>query len=315
MNCKRCGAVVFSSASFCEDCGAPVAAGQDVSGNPVTADVVMPVPRKEPAVTVTSSAAAASGTAAAASGAAASGAAAAARPAVLPGTEIRLGDGEVVWRQYQAVRLRNRRRGQGILYVTDSRVVFYAWARGMGTRPGSALIQQVKLEDVSGFSAYISRRVSVFLMLLAAVFSTATVTAVLASKGTAAVILAILAVASILTLFTDAAQRGNAGVTIHSREAATSPVAFGGIGVRSALLQALFAVALFFIFPPLLLLRILLRSYTAFDVASGRPGDDSAAIIAELGALIMDLQTRGTFAGEHWGVQQPQDPSRVHGVS
>jgi hypothetical protein len=308
MNCKRCGGVVVPSASFCEDCGAPVGARQEASGDTRTVDVAMPVPVEVRAASATQFASAAGEAAATA------GPAVAAGPAVLPGTQIRLGDGEVVWRRYQAVRLRSRRRGQGTLYVTDARVVFYAWTKGTGKRLGSELIQQVKLEDISGFSAYVSRRVSIVLMLLAAAFSVATLVTLLTLLIPLVVLFLILAVVCIAALFTDAAQRGSAGVIIQSREAAASAVAFGGFGARNSLQDAFVSVALFFIFPPLLLFRLILRSYTAFDVTRGRPGDDSGAIIAELGALVMDLQTRGTFAGEHWGVQQGEDQLQVRGV-
>jgi hypothetical protein len=302
MNCKRCGGVLVPSASFCEDCGAPVGARHGASGDPRTVDIAMPAPAEVRAV------------AAAPLANAAGEAATAAGPAVLPETQIRLGDGEVVWRQYRAVRLRNRRRGQGTLYVTDARIVFYAWTKGMSRRRGSELIQQVKLADISGFSAYVTRRVSIFLMLLAAGFSMATVVTLLTLVLPLAIFFLILAAVCIAALFTDAAQRGTAGVEIHARQASTSPVDFGGFGGRNSMLDAFINVGLFLIFPPLLLFRLIFRSYTAFDVTRGRPGNDSGAIIAELGALIMDLQTRGTFAGEHWGVKQ-EDQLQVRGVS
>lgn len=309
MNCKRCGGVVVPPASFCEDCGAPVGAGKVAPGDARAADVATPIPVEAQAGSATQFASAAGGVAATA------GPAVAAGPAVLPGTQIRLGVGEVVWRRYRAVRLRNRRRGQGTLYVTDARIVFYAWTKGRTARLGSELIQQVKLEDISGFSAYVTRRVSFVLMLLAAGFSLATLVSLLAGKITLMIIFLIFTVALVAALFTDEAQRGTAGVEIHSREAATSAVEFGGIGGRNPMLDGLINVALFLVFPPLLIFRLILRSYTAFDVTRGRPGDDSGAIIAELGALIMDLQTRGTFAGEHWGVQQSEDQLQVRGVS
>ena len=307
MNCKRCGGVLVPSASFCEDCGAPVGVRQETSGDQRAVDVAVPEPVEVRAAA--SFADAPNGPAAAA------GRDVAPASAVLPGTQIRLSDGEVVWRRYRAVRLRSRRRGQGTLFVTDSRVVFYAWTKGTGSRPGSELIQQVKLEDISGFSAYVSRRVSLFLMLLAAAFSFATLVTLLTLLIPLMVFFLILTAVCIAALFTDAAQRGSAGVIIQSRDASTSAVEFGGIGARNALADAFLNVALFLIFPPLLLVRLILRSYTAFDVKRGRPGDDSGAIIAEFGALIMDLQTRGTFAGEHWGVQQGEDQLQVRGVS
>ena len=45
---------------------------------------------------------------------------------------------------------------------------------------------------------------------------------------------------------------------------------------------------------------IFLRAQTAFDVIFGRPGQDSDRLITELGALILDLQTRGQLAADYW---------------
>jgi hypothetical protein len=236
-------------------------------------------------------------------------------PTVLPGTPIRLSDGERIWREYRAVRLRSRRRGQGTIFVTDSRVVFYAWTKGMRSSLGSELIQQVKLEDISGFSAHVSRRLSIFLMLLAAAFSIATLVTLVAVLIPLTIIFLILAGVCIAALFTEAAQRGSAGVVIQSRHTGESAVEFGGLGGRSPLVEAFLNVALFLAFPPLLLFRLIFRSYTVFDVKRGRPDYDSAAIIAEFGALILDIQTRGAFAAEHWGVQLAGNQLPAHGVS
>jgi hypothetical protein len=62
-------------------------------------------------------------------------------------------------------------------------------------------------------------------------------------------------------------------------------------------------------------LQMLLQSSTVDDVLRGQPGDDSDVVIAEMGALIMDLQTRGAFAAAHYGVQQGEGPSPVRGVN
>ena len=66
--------------------------------------------------------------------------------------------------------MRDRAHGEGILYVTDSRVVFYAKAKGRGTQRGSTLIQQTNVADVTGMTAYVSRRVSLAPFFLTSVF-------------------------------------------------------------------------------------------------------------------------------------------------
>jgi hypothetical protein len=43
--------------------------------------------------------------------------------------------------------------------------------------------------------------------------------------------------------------------------------------------------------------------FSADDVLDeGMPGVDSDKLIAELGALIFDLQSRGNLADTHWGI-------------
>jgi hypothetical protein len=226
---------------------------------------------------------------------------------VLPDSPIQLGHGEVLWRQYEAVRLRNRRRGIGTLYVTDARVVFYAWATGRGPQGRSHLVQQIKLEDVRGFSAYVTNRLSTFLLLFTIWFGLLTLGTLFSLLLPLTLLFAILTGVCFALLFTDWAQRGYAGVTLQARHVSDSAVSFGG-GPRNSLFLTLL------LSPLLVFVHLFLRSYTAVDVLVGKPGKDSEAIISELGALIMDLQTQGSFASQHWGVDGGgQAPSRALG--
>jgi len=288
VNCNRCGSLVGASDGFCGECGAPIESALPGTGKvgtrPETAtsdlvDVEVPAPRQASSVLAAGPAGAADAPA-----------------GVLPGSPIRLGDGEVVWRQYRAIRLRNRRRGQGTLYVTDARIVFFAWAKGRGAQRISSLVQQVKLEDVSGLAVYVSRRLSTFLLLLGTFFALATIGALVSRELPLTLLFAFFTVICVAALFSEWAEKGQAGVTIHSREADNSPVQFGGAGPRHPVLDKVLSV----IFLPL---QLILRSWTIRDVLGGRPGDDSDLMIAEMGALVMDLQTRGTFAAGHYGVE------------
>ena len=269
MKCQRCGALIVAQSSFCENCGTPV----EPSG-PLPL-----VPAPSPGV-------AAPGT-----------------RGVLPDSPIQLGHGEVLWRQYEAVRLRSRRRGIGTLYVTDARVVFYAWATGRGPQGRSHLVQQIKLEDVRGFSAYVTNRLSTLLLLFTIWFGLLTLGTLFSLLLPLTLLFAILTGVCFALLFTDWAKRGYAGVTLQARHVSDSAVTFGGGPRNSPFLTLLLWPVLVF-----------LRSYTAVDVLVGKPGKDSEAIISELGALIMDLQTQGSFAGQHWGVDGGgQAPSRALG--
>ena len=215
------------------------------------------------------------------------------RATCLPGSPVRLGDGEVLWKQYRAVQLRGHSGGEGTLYVTDSRVVFYARARGRGTQRESALVQQTKLEDISGLAAYVSHRLSLG-WLIATVFSgLIALVAVLAHQPLWIVVWLVIFALCLVALLGNGAKRGSAGVIIHARATMASPIGFGHFGTQRGP-----SVLRLFWMPFLLLFR----AYTAFDVTLGAPGEDSNKVIAELGALVMDLQTRGTLAEGHWGV-------------
>jgi ribosomal protein L24E len=227
---------------------------------------------------------------------------ASAGPGVLPGSPILLGYQERILRQYAAVQLRNRAHGEGILYVTDSRVVFYAKAKGRGTQRGSTLIQQTNVADITGMTAYVSRRVSLVLFFLTCVFLLFAFSSLFIVRPVA-VFWFILAVICIIALVSGAARRGSTGVIISSRDDGHSPISFGTFQTRrgfiGSLTQALGA-PFFSVF----------GIFTVFDVLDGYPGQDSSQIISELGALILDIQTRGDLAYEHYGVDRGQQSAR-----
>ena len=223
-------------------------------------------------------------------------------PAVLPGSPILLGYQERILRQYGAVQLRNRAHGEGILYVTDSRVVFYAKAKGRGTQRGSTLIQQTNVADITGMTAYVSRRVSLALFFLTCVFFLFGLSTLFVLPPVA-ILWFILAAICIIALLSGAARRGSTGVIISSRDDGHSPISFGTFHTRrgfiGSLMQALGGpfFSMFGIF-------------TVFDVLDGYPGRDSSQIISELGALILDIQTRGDLAYDHYGVDPGQQSAR-----
>ena len=206
-----------------------------------------------------------------------------------------LGDGETVWREYQVSQLRTREIGEGTLFITDARVVFYARARGRGTQRASALVQQTKLGDITGLTAYVSRRLSLAWMLIAIALGFALIGAVSGQSWKTAIVLAVLLALAALMLVRGAARRGTVGVLIHSGATQQSPISFGQFGEQ----RGAFGQLLHSLVAPIL---SLLGVYTAFDVLVGFPGQDAEQVIAELGALVFDLQSRGSLAGTHWGV-------------
>ncbi len=293
MNCYNCGAATEPAQKFCEGCGAKVTTEHSgghrrTDGQPggpggpgASPNGGSPHGQRWP------------GGPSAASPPPPTAQAVVAPPGTtLPGSPIRLGDGERVLRQYRAVQLRSRKRGEGTLYVTDARIVFFARAQGRGTQRASSLVQQTRLEDVSGLQAFVSRRTNLLLIL----FTGFTALFTLISLATGAIpfffVFLVLTVIAGAAIFGGAAQRGRAGVKIQARQAQNA-MGFGSFENQRGGLETLLTL---FIFP----LLLLLRAQNAFDVLLGRPGEDTDLLIAELGALVLDLQTRGELATDYW---------------
>jgi hypothetical protein len=275
MNCPSCGSVMLAGQRFCDACGAGVADRQtpDASSSAfVAADTLSGGPGSDlPAP----------------AGGDATG--------TLPGTPILLGDGEVLWRHYNAVQLRTREQGEGMIFVTDARVVLYARARGRGTQRPSALVQQVKLQHVTAVTALVSRRISLMLIVFTVLFGIAAIGSLASHAWLWAIILAAVTAFCAWRIAEGAAKRGTVGVAIHGGSEGV-PIAFGQ-GSRSGRIAMMMKILV-----PAWLYRMM-GVYTAVDVLNeGEPGLDSERLIAELGALIFDLQSRGNLADTHWGV-------------
>lgn len=215
------------------------------------------------------------------------------RQRTLPDAPVQLADDEVYVRKYEAVRAGGRSGGNGTLYVTNARLIFYAKARGRGTQRASELLQQTRLKDITGVAAYVSYRISLGLILLTSVFTLGLLAALVTKVLIWIIIDALVVAVCILMIVGGSGRRGGAGVTIHSASTETSPINFGSFASRHGLLRFFSPFAMLF------------RAYTAFDVAFGAPGEDSERVIAELGALILDMQDRGMDALQRWGVTEP----------
>ena len=191
-----------------------------------------------------------------------------------------------------------RQRGHGTLYVTDARVVFYAQVYPRGTQKASWIFQQTKLEDISGLSAHVSRRMSLGLVVLTLVCGLATLGTLLTLLIPLAVIFAILTVVFVIVLVRDAARRGDVGVVINSRENDNSPIAFGH-GPRHADSSTRWGACSSS--------RSRSSSVPTARVMSSRETRPTTptALLHELGALIIDLQTRGTMAYPEWNIAVP----------
>jgi hypothetical protein len=276
VNCPSCGSVIEIDQRFCDTCGATVGAPAAPPGYAQHALGGLPVTPTSPTPVY--------GVPAPSNGV-----------GTLPGTPIVLGDGEVLWRQYRAVQLRTRAQGEGTIFVTDTRVVLYARAKGRGTQRPSAMVQQTKLEHITGVTAAVSRRFSLGLLIFTIVVGLIALSLLLEKSFLFGLLLAVIAGFCAWRLAVGAANRGAVGVVIHAGSQG-SPISFGRAGHRGAIARLMKLLL------PGWLYRFL-GVFTADDVLDeGDPGVDSDQLIAELGALIFDLQTRGNLADTHWGV-------------
>jgi len=329
MNCPNCKQRIDDSSSFCDSCRADLTDGQDrnlatgtasprdtpagpvVTGPPgmgpaPAAPVPVPQTRlpEEPLGRWPSELPATGPATAPEPATKAPGPAVVAGSQVLPGSPIRLSQQERVLRQYAAVQLRSRSKGEGTLYVTDSRVIFYATAKGRGTQRGSMLMQQTNVADITGVAAYTSRRISLGLIFLTGLFALFTLSTLFVAP-LFAVIWLIATVVCVIALIGGAARHGSTGVMIFSRDNGRSPINFGTFASRRGWIGSLAQT----LGGPFL---SVFGVFTVFDVLEGHPGQDTYQIITELGALILDLQTRGDLAYEYYGIGPAQrQPSRA----
>lgn len=223
---------------------------------------------------------------------------------VIPGTSIALGDGETVWRQYWVTGFPpveilgvpiTRTDGKGTLYVTDSRLLFFATFRRRGSTRSSVLIQETQLEHVTGLSAYVSHSFSLFAVVAVALLGIAGVSGLANGSTLGGLLLLTAGIVGAMLLAQGFARRGTVGLRVSSAAAQVSPLGFGEIGdPRRGLLRALLGP-----FGPIA--TALMGPRDATDMLMALPARDAEQVIFELGALVTDLQSKGTLAETHWG--------------
>ena len=262
VQCPNCGADVDPQNAFCKACGYAMK-----TAAPVVRDVETQI--EESSVSSPSS--------------------------VISGSPIVLADGERVWREYAVTQLRRRAQGEGKLFVTDLRIIFFAVAHArLGTRRGSTLVFETKLDQVTGIAALVSRRISFFWVLMTAILGLATLFQLLGGNTVPAFVLLVLAAGAGFLVYRSIQLGGSVGLAVHSLGSQPSPISVGE--VREGARVGYFTSARSFV-------GSILGRPTAMDVAFGIPGEDAHLVVAELGALIMDLQSKGSLAAERWGVE------------
>jgi hypothetical protein len=214
------------------------------------------------------------------------------------GPPLRLGSGESIWRTYKVTRLRRAARGEGILYVTNVRVIFHGVAHPRGVRRGSALIQETRVEGITGLTVHRAERLAILVYLALAFFGLATLALLKTGPMLLAFVFALITAGIAWMVANGAGRKGTTGLLIHSSASQATPVALGHFGQATGNhlvtgWSSLFALLTRF-------LNDLLGIYDALDLLIGFQGPDAEAMVAELGALIYDLQTSGDLARGAW---------------
>jgi len=205
--------------------------------------------------------------------------------------------GETVWRAYDVTQLRSLRQGKGRLFVTSSRLIFYAQAKSRG-RP-SLLIQETQIGSITGIRTYITKKVSRILMALGILFAFGGLVSLVKGSSTGVILLLIGAgmIAYALSRF---GRMGTVTIQVYCQLASISPVSFGnawadrGGGIVRSFIRAISG--------PIGILTSLFGAQDAFDFQWGFPGPDAIQAASEIGAMVIDVQSKGTLAEAHWNV-------------
>jgi Double zinc ribbon len=309
--CPTCAASVAHGDAYCGECGGALSwtsDGQDMAvpfcancGRPLPGSAtVCPACGFEALAETTEVAVAESRTVPAAS--TASG-----RP-LIPGTPIALGDGERVWKRYRVTALPvieilgirlTRFAGEGTLFVTDSRLIFFSTFTRRRQRHRSMLIQETQLEHVTGLGAYVARSFNVFAFVVACLVGILGLAALTQGQPGFGLLLLLASGVAIAALLQGLGYAGSVGLGVQSGAMQGTAIGFGGqVGHEREprgwmrLLLGPFGRIFAFLSGPT----------NAADLLMAMPGPDAEQVIVELGALIKDLQSKGSLAGSHWDV-------------
>jgi hypothetical protein len=264
--CGHCGRALAPGASACGNCGA------DVYRDPQTAmpTAAMPGPAVAPTPVL-------------------------GRPTVASEPPLRLGMGESIWRSYKVTQLRHASRGEGTLHVTNARVIFHGVARPRGMRRGSVVMQETRVEGITGLTVHRADRVNLLLFLALVFFGLGTLLLLRTGSASLAFVFLLVTAGIGWRIAVGGGRQGTTGLLIHSGSSNATPVSLGHFGEATGnhLLRS-------WIDAPARFLRELFGRYDALDLLIGFQGPDAEVMVAELGALIYDLQTRGDLARDTW---------------
>ncbi len=211
-------------------------------------------------------------------------------PKTIASASIVLADGEVLKREYLVTKVSGGGEGEGWLFITDSRLIFVGQASSVFT--DSRLVQDIQLQDVNGIMAYKHRGIGagglLFLLLLVLI----DLGLLLSQHFVSFLIVAGIIAAIVYTART----RTYLAFTIQSRSTQIGAISFGQGPTENESLRGFMSLIL----RPASILFQKVGLINAIDVLSGYPTAEAEAMMQELGALILDLQSKGRLAETDW---------------
>ena len=264
IRCRNCGFGNSDDVRFCEECGEAFTLRSGLQEDATHQGAVSPTIIPETVTSVPTRGSSVS---------------------TIPGTGIALGEGERLWRTYPILHFRPfRPRARGTLYVTDSRIVLHAKANKLTGR--TMLLEETRLESVTGFGSYIDRGLGLFGTLLVIIVLVYSVHSLISgNRIIGAVVLLITAVVVFVTYY-----YGRMGLRVYTQGTTPGSINFRNFGqgsIRSVL--GSFGVIL-----------AAIGGVQAVDVLYCFPEHDVYEVISELGALVFDLNRKGTLSGTQW---------------
>lgn len=221
---------------------------------------------------------------------------------LVPGTDIVLALGETVWRSYQVTKLRSVSQGRGMLYLTNIRLIFHA--RSTARRRKSTLVMETKVSRITGVRTYVTQRISWSALFLAVVIFLLGIGGVssggVSYVGVTVVGVVLILIGVILAIAVIAGLGGHGAVTVqvYSEQESPSPVSFGNAWAADG--GGFFRGIIRSFSSPIGMFTSLFGAHDAFDFLLGNPGPDALQVASELGAIVADLQTKGSLAATHW---------------
>lgn len=207
----------------------------------------------------------------------------------IPVSNIALSEGERLWRTYPILHFRPfRPHAKGTLHITDSRILLHAEARKLSGK--TVLLEEVRLESVVGFGSYRDRGlgpIGTLMMLLVTFYA---LRELIEGNRVVLDIIVLVLVGIMVRLYY---YYGRMGLRVYTSMAGPGAINFGNFG--GGMFRSLLGLL-----GPLGVLGAAIGGVQATDVLYCFPEANVDEVLAELGALVFDLNTKGTLVDTQW---------------